>query len=100
MYDASPESYDAGAVPGVGFQLIASLLCLLSLFEVDTPCLALLVKTMRVSCRFTYARCIFIFLIFHCFKIDVHRYVLTRASPGISLVCNKPVLSRAKYKTL
>ena len=54
MYDTFPERCVPGAVPGVGFQFIDSVvLCLQSLFEVGTSFLAFQVKTMRVSCSLT-----------------------------------------------
>ena len=48
MCDTSPESRVRGAIPGVGFQLIASVLYLPFLFEVGRSFLAFQVKTMRV----------------------------------------------------
>ena len=39
-YDTSPKSSVPGAVPGVGFMLIASVLCLPSQFENCTFCRA------------------------------------------------------------
>ena len=53
MCDTSPESRVLGAIPGVGFQLIASVVCLQSLIEVGISFLAFHVNTMRVSCPFT-----------------------------------------------
>ena len=53
MCDTSPESRVLGVIPGVGFQLIASVLYLPFLFEVGRSFLAFQVKTMRVSCCFT-----------------------------------------------
>ena len=74
-YDTSPESWVPGAKPGVGFMLIASVLCLPSQFENCTFCRAeyseilpfyAIWQKIGMSCKlsgktkFSMASCIFI----------------------------------------
>ena len=76
-YDTSPESWVPGAKPGVGFMLIASVLCLPSQFENCTFCRAeyseilpfyAIWQKIGMSCKlsgktkFSMASCILIFL--------------------------------------